>query len=99
MKLASYKATRPGLQGVANRLIRWRLRGPYSHNELVFEPGDGVAALMPDGTCAADARGALWCASSVAAEQDHMIFGKRQNSPFDLPGFARYAHTMTLESW
>ncbi|SDM57475.1 hypothetical protein SAMN05428957_10898 [Oryzisolibacter propanilivorax] len=68
MLLASYKSTRPGLQGVANRLIRARLRGIYSHNELVFEPGDGVDALMPDGTCAADAAGALWCASSVAAE-------------------------------
>lgn len=69
MKLACYRSTRPGLQGVANRLIRWRLRGPYSHNELVFEPGDNVDKFMPDGTCAADARGALWCASSVAAER------------------------------
>ena len=68
MKLASYKATRPGLQGIANRLIRWRLRGPYSHNEVVFEPGDGVGFLMPDGTCE-EIDGTLWCASSVAAEQ------------------------------
>ena len=68
MLLASYTSTRPGLQGVANRLIRLRLRGSYSHSELVFEPGDGVDALMPDGTCATDPAGALWCASSVAAE-------------------------------
>ena len=38
-------------------------------------------------------------AAGTAAEQDHMVYGKRQNSAFDLPGFARYAHTMTLESW
>lgn len=69
MRIASYKSTRPGLQGIANRLIRRRLRGPYSHNEVVFEPGDGVDHLMPDGTCAPDATGALWCASSVAAER------------------------------
>ena len=69
MLLASYKFTRPGLQGVANRLIRLRLRGRYSHCEVVFEPGDGVDALMPDGTCAPDVNGALWCASSVAAER------------------------------
>lgn len=69
MKLASYKSTRPGLQGLANRLIRLRLRGIYSHTEVVFEPGDGVDHLMPDGTCAPDADGALWCASSVAAER------------------------------
>lgn len=68
MKLASYRSTRPGLQGIANRLIRWRLRGPYSHSEIVFEPGDGVDGLMPDGSCAPDADGALWCVASVAAE-------------------------------
>lgn len=69
MQLASYRGTRPGLQGIANRLIRLRLRGPYSHSEVVFEPGDGVDHLMPDGTCQPDAEGALWAASSVAAER------------------------------
>ena len=69
MLLASYNSTRPGLQGVANRLIRARLRGIYSHNELVFEPGDGVDALMPDGTCEPDAQGALWCVSSTGLER------------------------------
>lgn len=68
MLLASYKATRPGLQGLANRAIRLRLRGVYSHSEVVFEPSDGVADLMPDGSAAAGADGSLWCASSVAAE-------------------------------
>lgn len=68
MLLASYKFTRPGLQGIANRLIRLRLRGPYSHSEVVFEPGDGVDAWMPDGTCA-QINGELWCYSSVAAER------------------------------
>ena len=68
MLLASYKSTRPGWQGVANRIIRWRLRGPYSHSEIVFEPTDLVEDLMPDGR--ADAiDGALWCVSSVAAEK------------------------------
>lgn len=69
MRLASYHSTRPGLQGIANRLIRLRLGGIYSHNEIVFEPGDGVDHLMPDGTCQPDASGALWCVSSVAAER------------------------------
>ena len=69
MLLASYKSTRPGIQGIANRLIRWRLRGIYSHSEIVFEPTDGVDDLMPDGSAAPDADGALWCVSSVAAER------------------------------
>lgn len=68
MLLASYKSTRPGLQGLANRAIRLRLRSPYSHCEVVFEPGDPVGFLMPDGTTERGADGSLWCASSVAAE-------------------------------
>lgn len=68
MLLASYKSTRPGLQGIANCLIRLRLHSMYSHCEVVFEPSDSVDHLMPDGTCARSADGSLWCASSVAAE-------------------------------
>ena len=69
MKLASYKSTRAGLMGLGNILIRLRLRGPYSHSEIVFEPGDGVDHLMPDGTCEPDADGALWCVSSTGLER------------------------------
>lgn len=68
MLLASYTSTRPGIQGIANRLIRWRLDGRTSHSEIVFQPWDGVDDLMPDGSAAPDADGALWCVSSVAAE-------------------------------
>ena len=42
-----------------------------SHTELVFEPGDGVDDLMPDGTCEPDADGALWCLSSTGLEHVH----------------------------
>lgn len=69
MKLASYKGTRAGWQGWFNRLIRWRFSGPYSHSEIVFEPGDGVDTSMPDQTCNATNAGELWCASSVALER------------------------------
>ncbi len=68
MKLASYHGTRAGLMGLGNVLIRLRLRGRYSHSEVVFEPGDGVDHLMPDGTCEPDASGALWCVSSTGLE-------------------------------
>lgn len=69
MKLANYHGTRAGLMGIGNVLIRLRLRGIYSHSEIVFEPGDGVDHLMPDGTCAPDADGALWCVSSTGLER------------------------------
>lgn len=68
MKLASYHGTRAGIMGMGNIAIRLRLRGQYSHSEIVFEPGDGVDHLMPDGTCAPDADGALWCVSSTGLE-------------------------------
>lgn len=68
MKLASYKSTRPGVLGLFNRLIRWRLSGCYSHCEVVFEPDDGVDHLLPDGN-AQPQDGAYWCASSVALER------------------------------
>lgn len=42
MRAAFYKATRPGLQGIYSRLVRWIDHGPYSHCELVF--GDGLSA-------------------------------------------------------
>ncbi len=38
-------------------------------------------------------------ASSAAAEQDHMVFGKRKSSPIAHPFFETYSHEMTLESW
>ena len=68
MLLAFYKSTRPGLQGIANRVIRLRLRSNYSHCEVVFEPEDQVEPWMPDGSSASGADGSLWCASSVAGE-------------------------------
>lgn len=69
MKLAAYKGTRtPWYIGLGNRLVRLRLRSLVSHCELVFEPGDDVADLMPDGATAPDASGALWCASSGATD-------------------------------
>ena len=69
MLLAAYKSTRPGIQGIANRLIRWRLRGQYSHVEVVIEPGDVPGHLMPDGSTRPNENGALWSVSSVAAER------------------------------
>lgn len=38
-------------------------------------------------------------ASSAEAEQDHMIYGKRKNSPVSHPFFEMYAHAIDIESW
>lgn len=49
MKVAFYKATRPGLQGLYSRLARLVDRGPYSHCELVFGHGMSASASFIDG--------------------------------------------------
>lgn len=69
MKLLSYISVQDGLKGLANYAIRVRLDSLISHTEVMFEPGDMVDKLMPDGTCQPDDHGYYWCASSVAAEK------------------------------
>ena len=77
MQLLSYHGTRAGFMGLGNWLIRLRLRGRFSHSEILFEPGDGVDDLMPDGTTAPDADGATWCASSTGLEPVSAWSGRR----------------------
>lgn len=83
MRLACYTGTHAGFNGIFNRLIRWRYGGSFfkdgaaSHCEVVFEPGDGVDHLMPDGTSQPDATGAVWCASASALDVIPVWAGQR----------------------
>ena len=49
MRAAFYKGTRPGLQGIYSRAVRFIDRGPYSHSELVFSDGLSASASYIDG--------------------------------------------------
>jgi len=49
MKLALYTATRPGLAGIYNRLVRLIDGGPFSHCELIFSDGMCASASFIDG--------------------------------------------------
>lgn len=49
MKLAFYKGTRKGLQGIYSRLTRWVDSGPYSHCELIFSDGLSASSSFIDG--------------------------------------------------
>lgn len=49
MRAAFYKSTRPGLQGIYSRVVRWIDRGPYSHCELVFSDDLSASASYTDG--------------------------------------------------
>lgn len=66
--LLSYKVNQDGYIGVFNAIVRFRLNGKYSHNELAFPPDCGADAYMPDGSCQPDANGAIWCLSSAATD-------------------------------
>jgi len=48
MRAAFYKATKPGLPGIYNRLVRAFEGGLYSHCELVFSDGDSASASFMD---------------------------------------------------
>lgn len=49
MRLALYKATRPGLQGIYSRVVRWVDGGPYSHCEIQFSDGMSASSSFIDG--------------------------------------------------
>lgn len=49
LRAAFYTATRPGLPGIYNRLVRWLDRGPYSHCELIFSDGMAASSSFMDG--------------------------------------------------
>ena len=49
MRAAFYRATRPGLQGIYSRAVRFIDRGAYSHSELVFSDGLSASASYIDG--------------------------------------------------
>ena len=48
-RIAFYKGTRPGIEGLYNRLGRWLDHGPYSHCELIFSDGVSASASYMDG--------------------------------------------------
>lgn len=49
MKVAFYKGTRPGLQGIYNRLVRLLDGSKYSHVELLFNDGISASSSYMDG--------------------------------------------------
>lgn len=48
MIVAFYKGTRPGLQGIYSRGVRYIERGPYSHCEVIFSDGISASASFID---------------------------------------------------
>ncbi len=92
MKVAFYKGTRPGLQGIYSRIVRLIDRGPYSHCELVFDSGLCASASYIDGGVRfkqIDFDPAKWDFIEVPwadPEKAFDWFSKHAGEPYDLAG-------------
>ncbi len=96
MKAAFYKGTRPGLQGIYSRAVRWIDRGPYSHCELVFSDGMSGSASYIDGGVRLkriDYNPAHWDLIDLPQSLEPYArawFESRLGAPYDLMGNVRF---------
>lgn len=91
MRIAFYRATRPGWPGVYNRLVRWWTRSPYSHAELVLSDGLCASASLADGGVRfkrIDFDPTHWDFVEVAGDEPaaRQWFGDRLGRGYDLLG-------------
>lgn len=104
MRAAFYKATRPGLQGLYSRGVRWVDRGPYSHCELIFSDGMSASASWMDGGVRCkriDYDPAHWDFIELPAHLEPYArdwFERNDGAPYDLAGNLRFAFFMVSES-
>ena len=96
MRAAFYKATRPGLQGIYSRGVRFIERGPYSHCELVFSDGLSASASWMDGGVRfkrIDFDPAHWDFIDLPAHLEPYArdwFERNDGAPYDLLGNVRF---------
>ena len=96
MRAAFYKATRPGLQGIYSRAVRWIDRGPYSHCELIFSDGLSGSASYIDGGVRLkriDYDPAHWDFIELPAHLEPYArdwFERNAGAPYDLAGNVRF---------
>lgn len=104
MRAAFYKGTRPGLQGIYSRLVRWVDRGPYSHCELVFADGMSGSASWVDGGVrlkVIDYDPARWDFIELPEHleaQARAWFEQHKGEGYDLLGNLRFVFWMVRES-
>ena len=96
MNVAFYKSTRPGVQGIYSRAVRWIDRGPYSHCELVFSDGLSASASYIDGGVRfkrIDYDPAHWDFVELPAAAEPFArewFRANAGAPYDLMGNVRF---------
>ena len=97
MKVALYRATRPGVEGLYSRITRWLDRGPYSHVELVFSDGISASSSYIDGGVRFKAityNSDHWDFIEVPSYRENAArhwFREHCGQPYDLWGNVRFA--------
>ena len=100
MKLALYKGTRLGWEGLYSRLVRWLDRGIYSHCELVFSAGVSASSSYIDGGVRfkiIDYRPGHWDFIEIPdptgeiEQRARAWFREHNGEPYDLWGNVRFA--------
>ena len=104
MRVALYKGTRPGLQGIYSLLVRFIDRGPYSHCELVFSDGVSASSSYIDNGVrfkVIDYNPAHWdfieLPDSLEANA-RQWFREHDGEPYDLWGNVRFAFGLARDS-
>ena len=95
MLIAFYKGTRPGINGVYNRGVRWWTHGDYSHCELIFADSISASASFMDGGVRfkqIDFDPLHWDFIEVDADEGfaRAWFTKHEHDKYDLMGNVRF---------
>lgn len=99
--LASYKCTRPGIQGLFNRLVRWGTQSIYSHSEIcVGDPFTGPVPCISAVGTEGGVRGKLMQLSPdkwdivalpwVPESSVFRVFAAEQGKEYDYKGLLRF---------
>jgi hypothetical protein len=101
---AFYKGTRPGLQGIYSRGVRWVECGDYSHCELVFSDGMSASASWIDGGVRfkhIEFNPEHWDFIELPSEWEddaRLWFAEHVGMPYDITGNGRFLCGLVRES-
>lgn len=108
MQVAFYRASRPGMAGLYNRIVRLVDGGPYSHAELVFSDGLAASSSYMDGGVRfkrIEFDPAKWDVLELDRQRFHETrarawFTEHEGTPYDLAGNLKFVwHWWPASKW
>lgn len=103
MHLASFKGTYPGWRGLFNRVVRFWLKSPYSHNELVFSDGVCASSTWSEGGVVMRVKALPpdeWDIVPIHGDEDaaRRWFIEHLDEPYDVFGLFGFVFPRALQS-